>query len=206
MSVIGKSLPRIDAFDKVLGKAVFPADMKMEGELHALAVRSPHPSARIKGIDMDAARRHPGVVTVLTAKDIDGPNGYGWDIPDKPVLCGDRVRCVGDPVALVVADTRRAAMEAAGLVKVDYELLPAVFDPIEAEQPGAPRIHGDSNVIKNFRIRRGDLAEGFAKAHVIVEETYTTPFIEHAFLQPEAGLAAPDGKGGVNIWVATQWG
>lgn len=214
-NVIGKPVPRIDAVSKVTGQAKYPGDLSMPGMLHMKIRFAERPHARILNIDTSKAEAYPGVVAVFTAKDVP-VNEYGLQQPDQPVLCGpgsdkpgaDVVRFVGDQVALVVAETEEAAAAACNLIEITYEDLPVVTDPREAMKPGAPLIHperGDTNVCVHYKIRKGDINEGFAQADVIVESEYQLPFQEHAYLQPEAGLAYVDEEGRITVQVAGQW-
>src|SRR5512139_1605653 len=129
LSTVGKSMIRVDAYDKVRGKLQYGADIDLPGVLHGKILRSPHPHAFIKKINTEKAKRVPGVVAVLTAKDIPGRNGFGAIIPDQPVLCGDKVRFIGDGIALAAAISEDVAIKALELIEVDYEPLPAVFSP-----------------------------------------------------------------------------
>jgi len=208
MDHIGSSCSRIDAVDKVIGTTKFPSDLFInEDFLHIGAVRSPFPHAIVKNIDTRMALKHPDVTTVLLAKDIDGPNRYGLMSNDKPVLADHKVRCVGDPVALVVANNNAAAIEASNLVKVEYQELPALFDPIEASLESSIRI-GDkeTNVVVNYNIIKGNLNLALKNSFAVVENSYQTTFNEVAFLQPEAGVATIDKNGCITVWAATQWG
>jgi CO/xanthine dehydrogenase Mo-binding subunit/aerobic-type carbon monoxide dehydrogenase small subunit (CoxS/CutS family) len=184
---------RVEALEKATGRAVYAADLSMEGMLHARALRSPHPHAEIVKIDTARASLLPGIVTVLTARDVPGHNRYGRRLKDQPVLVDGRARQPGDPVALVVATSAEAAAEALELVDVEYRLLPAVFSPEEALADGAPQIEAGGNLLSEKWLRTGNVADGFALADVVVEETYTTPWNEHAYLEPEAALAFWDG-------------
>lgn len=207
--VIGGRATRLDVWDKVTGRAIFPADMGVEGSLHAAVLRSPHPHARIRSMKLEAARQMPGVAAVLNGEDIEGPNAYGLISPDQPVLAreGSKVRYVGEAVAVVAASSPEAARAALDRIEVDYEPLPAVFDPHRAMAEDAPQIHEEQpgNLLYDGELKRGDLEAGFAEADVIIEGEYRTPIIDHAFLQPEAGLAQVDETGRVTIWVGTQW-
>jgi CO/xanthine dehydrogenase Mo-binding subunit len=207
-NVIGQNLPRIDAQAKVTGQAKYPGDFYMEGMLHAKVVWSEYPHARVLRIDTSKAEAYPGVVAVLTYEDVP-VNEYGINIKDQPVLVaeGDKVRWVGDRIAIVVAESERIAEAARKLVKVDYEPLPVVDDPREAMEPGAPLVHEGkgTNVLERFKIRKGDVEAGFAQADVIVEGYYVTPCIEHAYLQPEAGLGYIDEEERVTVVAAAQW-
>ncbi|MEN9936484.1 MAG: hypothetical protein RLZZ387_3063 [Chloroflexota bacterium] len=205
-SLIGASLPRPDALGKVTGAARYPGDLVRPGMLHLKVVFARRPHARIVAVDTSAALAHPGVVAVLTAADVPY-NAYGLIEHDQPALCGDRVRFEGDKVALVVAETEAAAEAGARLVRVSYQDLPAATSPLEAMQPGAPLVHEErgSNVLFHLPIRKGDVARGFAEADVVLEGEYSTSWQEHAFLQPEAGVAFVDEQGRVVVETAGQW-
>lgn len=205
-TLIGARAPRIDAWDKVLGTAHYPADLHMAGALHGAVVFSERAHARLIDIDTAAARAYPGVVAVFTHADVPR-NEFGINVHDQRVLAEGKVRSVGDPVALIYAETEQAARAARSLVRVTYADLLAVFDARAARQPGAPLVHDEraDNTYYAVRVRKGDTAAAFAQAHVIVEGYYTTPFEEHAYLQPEAGLAYPDDDGRIVIHVASQW-
>jgi len=189
--IVGKPVPRPDARAKVTGEAIFAADLYFENMLHAKVLRSAYPHARILRIDVSKARALPGVVAVLTADDIPGVRTHGLLRADWPILCWEKVRYTGDALALVAAETEAIAEEALKLIEVDYEPLPGVFSPQEAMAPGAPLIHDDTpgNLLKHIKVRKGDVEDGFAQADVVVEQEYHTPFIEHTFLEPEAGVA-----------------
>ncbi|MFQ5859010.1 MAG: xanthine dehydrogenase family protein molybdopterin-binding subunit, partial [Anaerolineae bacterium] len=204
--LIGQSIPRVDALDKVIGRTAYPGDLSMSGALHMKVLFARRPHARIKRIDTSHALAHPGVVAVLTADDVP-VNEYGLMEPDQPALCGDVVRFVGDKVALIIGETVRAATEGRDLLKVEYEDLPALTDPRRALDDDAPLVHAEkgSNLLASYRIRKGDIKAGFAQADVIVEAEYQTPYQEHAYLQPEAGLAYIDDEGRVVIETAGQW-
>src|SRR6185436_1263202 len=212
---IGKSIPRVDARGKVTGETPYSGDLSMPDMLHMKILFAGRPHARIKSIEIGKAQAAPGVMAVYTAKDIP-VNEYGLQWQDQPVLCGvgsekpgtDIVRFVGDQVAVVVAKSEAQAAAAIKLIQVGYEDLPVVSDPIEGMKPDAPRVHefiGDSNICVHYKIRKGDVTAGFAKADVIVEGEYRTPVQEHAFLQPEAGLAYIDEEGRITIACGGQW-
>ncbi|MCL4459234.1 MAG: molybdopterin-dependent oxidoreductase [Chloroflexi bacterium] len=205
MPLIGQRVARVDALDKVTGKAQYPDDLKMESMLHGRVLRSRYPHARILSINTERAKRYPGVVAVLTADDIPGVNKEGHAVMDKPILAKNKVRYMGDAVAVVAAETAEIAEEALDLIDVEYEEMPAVFDPVEAMKPDAPKVHDKGNILKSGRIRQGDVAAGFAAADLIVEETYYIPKIDHAYLQIDASLAKVDENGDMLVWTATQW-
>ncbi len=204
---IGQSVARVDAYAKVTGREKFPGDLEMPGMLHMKILFAERPHARIARLDSSRAEKYPGVVAVFTAKDVP-VNEYGLQQSDQPVLCGEVVRFVGDQIALVVAETERAAAEARELIYVEFEDLPIVTDPVAAMQPDAPLIHPErdgNNICVHYKIRKGNIEQGFAQADVIVESEYHTPFQEHAYLQPEAGLAYIDQEGRVTVQAAGQW-
>lgn len=216
-TIVGKSLPRVDARGKVTGETLYSGDLTMKGMLHMKMLFANRPHARVKSINTTKAEAAPGVVAVYTSKDIP-LNEYGLQWQDQPVLCGpipeggkpgtDVVRFVGDQVAAVVAQTEAEAAAAVKLIEVEYEDLPVVTDAVEAMKPDSPRVHeqiGDSNICVHYKIRKGNIEEGFAKADVIVEGEYRTPVQEHAYLQPEAGLAYIDEEGRITIECGGQW-
>jgi xanthine dehydrogenase molybdenum-binding subunit len=195
---IGRAIPRPDAVEKVTGKAMYADDYQFANTLYGATLRSEHPHARILNIDASAALALPGVHCVLTQKDIPGELRHGLVEYDWPAFAGGDypARYVGDPIALVVAESDELAHDALRLVKVDYEVLPVVTDPVMARQPGAPVLHPDrpdGNLLKHIKVRHGDIEAGFAAADVIVERTYRTPMTEHAFLEPECSVAVPAG-------------
>jgi CO/xanthine dehydrogenase Mo-binding subunit len=202
---IGTSIPRPDAHDKVTGAALYPADLIREGMLHAKAVFAHRPSARILRIDASTALAMPGVRAVLTAADVPY-NRFGLIETDQPLLCEDRVRFSGDRVALVVAQTPEAAAAGASAVKVEYEDLPVLTDPRDALEPDVPRVHEDrSNVLLHQKIRKGDVDAAFASADVVIEGEFSTGWQEHAYLQPDAGIAYWDEQERLVLETAGQW-
>jgi len=214
-NVIGKPTARIDAQGKVTGQALFPGDLYMPGMLHMKILFAERPHARILRLDTLMTEAYPGVVAVFTARDVP-VNEYGLQKPDQPVLCGlgsnkagaDIVRFVGDQIALIVAETEDVAAKARDLIEVEFEDMPVVTDPVVAMQPDALLIHpelGNSNVCVRYKIRKGDVADGFVQADVTVESEYRLPFQEHAYLQPEAGLAYIDEEGRVTVQCGGQW-
>jgi CO/xanthine dehydrogenase Mo-binding subunit len=205
-TLIGAPLPRPDALGKVTGAARYPGDLVRPGMLHLKVVFAGRPHARIRAIDPAAALAHPGVHAVLTAADVPH-NAYGLVTPDQPVLCGDVVRFAGDRVAVVAAESREAAEAAARLVRVQYEDLTAVTDAAAALRPGAPLVHErfGTNLVSHCPIRKGDADAALAAADVVIEGSFSTSWQEHAFLQPEAGVAYVDEQGRVVIETAGQW-
>lgn len=206
MNVLGQSPARVDAPAKVTGEARYPGDINLPGQLWMKVLFARRPHARIISLDASRAEKAPGVVSVLTARDLP-VNEFGLGSKDAPVLNGDEVRWVGEKIALVVAETESQAEHARELIQVEYEDLPAVIDPLAAMQAGAAQVHPHyaRNIVKQDKIRKGDVEAGFAQAEVIVESEYRTPYQEHAYLQPEAGLAYIDEAGRVTVMVAGQW-
>jgi CO/xanthine dehydrogenase Mo-binding subunit/aerobic-type carbon monoxide dehydrogenase small subunit (CoxS/CutS family) len=198
---IGKNVRRIDTPSKVSGRLKYAGDMTMPGMLHVQVLRSPHAHARITSIDTSAAEALDGVEGVITCADVPGEDGFGVFVNDQPIMARDKVRYVGEAVAAVAAESAIVAKRALSAIKVEYRPLPAVFDPDEAGRPGAPVLHdyAPDNLTKHIPIRVGDVEKGFAESDLVVEETYSTQPIEHAYLEPEAGLAYVDHDGVVTI-------
>ena len=214
--VIGTSPPRADAWEKVRGRPIYAGDLALSGTLHGRIVRSPYPSARIVRLDTRAAAALPGVVAVLTARDVPR-NELRMELPGRmaeatagavlatqPVLADARVRFQGEPVAAIAAETPEAAAAAADLVEVEYEELPGVYDPLAALAPDAPRVHDTGNLLRSWYLRSGDVNQGFARADVVVEHTYRTPFVDHVYMETESGIGWIDAEGVLVLRVSTQ--
>jgi xanthine dehydrogenase D subunit len=199
---VGESPRRADGAGKVRGDFTYSSDLTIKGMLWGATVRSPHPYARILAIDTGEARAMPGVVAVLTHLEVPGQKLYGLEIQDQPVLAIDVVRYWGEAVALVAADHPEHARRAAQKVQVTYEVLEPLTDPERALGEDAPRLHPDGNVTRHVRIRHGDQD---ARADVVVHGEYEIGMQDQAPLGPESGLAIPDGDGGVDLHIATQW-
>jgi CO/xanthine dehydrogenase Mo-binding subunit len=214
--VVGQSVHRLDALGKVTGATPYPADLDVDGQLWLKIRYADRTHARILSVDTSAAAALEGVVAIFTAADVPR-NEYGLIIYDQPVICGvggenpiagaDVVRCRADCVAVVVAETEAIATQARDLIEVTYEDLPIVTDAEAAMAAGAPQLHAKypNNILCHYKIRKGDMAQGWAQAEVTVEGTYTTGWQEHAYLQPEAGLGYLDEQGRVTVVVAGQW-
>jgi CO/xanthine dehydrogenase Mo-binding subunit len=203
---------------RVTGAIRYAQDVELDGMLYASILRSPYPHARVLRVDASSV---PESVVVLTPDDIRELGSYGCQIKDQTVLAGERVRFVGDPVAAVAAPTKREADEALDLIEVEYEPLPGVFDAVEAAAEGAPLVHEHhaisdndaayfgirpqegSNICHRFRIRHGDMEEGFEQAEVVVEETYRTPSAQHVPMEPHASVARWVGNR-LEVWTGTQ--
>jgi xanthine dehydrogenase D subunit len=201
---VGKRVPRIDAYEKASGSTKYASDITLPGMLWAGVLRAKHPHALIKRIDSTKARSLAGVEAVLTHEDVPGKNRYGTFVRDRPVLCDDRVRYVGDSVALVVADSKEKVEEALARIEVEYEPLPIVTDPLRALEPDSPKVHEKGNVCRKTRISRGDVEDAFGRAAVVVENTYRTSSPTHAYLEPEAGVAFIDDGGRITLTVGGQ--
>lgn len=214
---VGKSMPRIEGAEKVTGKTQYAADVPVEGVLWGKVLRSPLPHARIVRIDTSKAKKLSAVHVVLCAADL--PSVYiGSRMKDMPLLAKDRVRFVGDPVAAVAAESRDAAEEALNSIDVEYEELPAVYDPVEAIQSGAPRLHEDRTQYKNapatpegvpnlqsFMVwKNGDLEAGFKKASRIFEHTFRTQLTHHGYLEPHSCVVRINPAGKVEIWASNK--
>ena len=215
LRIIGKEIPRHDAWEKALGLTCYGADFTPAGMLVGKVLRSPLACARILSLDTSRAERLPGVKAVLTARDVPRNEsitrfgqthtiGGGFEGLYR-VLARDRVRFAGEAVALVAAETEGIAEKALELIRVEYDPLPGVFDPLEAMKPGAPQVEeGKPNLVTHFEVIKGDADKGFSEADVIVENTYRVPFVDHAYLEPESGVAWIDENGVVTIRVSTQ--
>jgi len=214
--VIGTSPARADAWEKVRGRPIYAGDLALSGMLHGRIVRSPYPSARIVRLDARAAAALPGVVAVLTARDVPR-NELRMELPGRmaeatagavlatqPVLADARVRFQGEPVAAIAAETPEAAAAAADLVAVEYEELPGVYDPLAALAPDAPRVHDTGNLLRSWYLGSGDVNQGFARADVVVEHTYRTPFVDHVYMETETGIGWIDAEGVLVLRVSTQ--
>jgi xanthine dehydrogenase D subunit len=186
----------------VTGDFAYASDLWRDDMLWGVTLRSPHPHARIRGIDVSAALALPGVFAVLTHEDVPGAKTYGLEHADQPVLAIDVVRYQGEPVALVAADHPEVARRAAARIVVDYEELTPVTDPVAALAPDSPKVHPGGNLVRHVKVRRGDPA---VRGEVVVSGVYEVGMQDQAFLGPESGLAVPDGTGGVDLLVATQW-
>lgn len=193
--VVGQSPAHHDFVNKVRGTLLYAADWSVPGMIHGKVVRADRAPARIVGIDTSAAERLEGVVAVLTAADVPhnrivehASGGLGELTVEQPVIAGDRVRYVGEPVALIAAVDPETAAEAADLVEVTYEGLPGVFSPEEALADGAPLVHDEGNVLVNWHLERGDVDRAFEEADVVVDNTFRSQHVEHAYLETEAGV------------------
>lgn len=205
-SGIGTRMPRVDAGDKVLGRAEYVDDLKIEGMLYAAVLRSKYPRALVKSISISEAKAYPGVAAVLTADDVPGSRYLGFLAKDWPALvaAGEETRYVGDSLALVAAASKKAAREAINLIRVEYQELNPVTTPQEALASGAPQLHPSGNVLSTTKLQRGDAAAVIEASAHVVTQTYSTPPTEHAFLEPESALAVPQPDGRLTVYVGSQ--
>lgn len=217
-SLVGKRATRTDGLEKVTGRATYGVDVKLPGMLYAQVLPAPLAHARILRIDLDKARNLPGVKAVVSGKDL-AQGLYGLAIKDRPILPSDRVRYLTEEVAAIAATDEDIVQEALGLIEVEYEELTAIFDPTEAMEPGAPLVHPrlaayhvrggmgrpvpDSNVCRHFKLRKGNLQEGFRESSLVLQETFRVPMIHHCYLEPYAAVAWAR-PSGITVWSNAQ--
>ena len=218
-SVIGAPVGRVEGVEKVSGRALYAADVQMAGVLWGKILRSPYPHARLVRVDAAEALKVRGVHAVVTGKDVPG-HYQGKSIRDVPVLCWDKVRFIGDRVAAVAAETAEAAEEALGRIHVEYEELPAVFDPLKAMEPGAPIVHDDPgsydgapqdilvkdvpNVLNRLTWGKGDIERGFRESDLVLEHTFRVPIHHQGYIEPQAFLVVIEDDGAVQAWSSTK--
>jgi CO/xanthine dehydrogenase Mo-binding subunit len=202
--IIGKPERRVDALGKVTGSAKFAEDFNIQHQLYGKVLRAAHPHAKILRINTSKAEKLDGVEAVLTAHDIPGEKIFGIVVKNQAILAIDKVRYLGDGIALVAAQSKEIAEQALMLIEVEYEVLPVVSDPEESLNPGAPKIHGDDNSFVHHKVRKGDIDKGFAEADFIIERKFKTQFIEHSYIEPEAVLAEPAEHGGIRVTGSVQ--
>ena len=198
---IGHPLLDKEVVEKATGQLAFSDDLQREEVLWGKLLLSRLPHAEILGVDTSLAEQVRGVCKVLTSKDVPGPNRYGGN---RPVFADKKARFIGDVIAAVFAETREAAEEAVRKIRVDFRPLPVVSTPADALRPDAPLIHEEGNICGRTELQLGDIEKGFQEADVVVEDEYATPCLEHGYLEPEAGLGAPEPDGGVTVWIGTQ--
>ncbi|SCG81989.1 aldehyde oxidase and xanthine dehydrogenase a/b hammerhead [Proteiniborus sp. DW1] len=203
LNIIGKSVEKKDSLSKAIGTAIFSADIELDNMLYGSVKRSTVASAILKNIDTSKAKALPGVAAVLTYKDIPGDNRVGIIIKDEPILVDDKIRRIGDALAIVAAETKEIAEEALDLIEVEYEELEGIFTIEDALKEGVHAIHGNSNVLQNKDLIFGDVDEAFKQCDVIVEDTYKTNYFAHMFIEPEAGVAKYE-NGILTFWSSTQ--
>src|SRR5215207_6165790 len=203
---VGHTHLRPDGIEKVTGKAIYTDDLVFDGMLYAKARRAMVPHAFLKSLDISKARALPGVVAVLTAEDIPGEHNHGLVIYDWPVMVGvgERIRYVGDAIAIVAAETQEIAEQASALIEAEFDLQPVITNPVQARQQGVPQIHEKGNLLKHIKVRKGDMDQGFAESDLILEHTFHTPTTDHAFIEPECSIAVPLPDGRMEIYVGSQ--
>ncbi len=206
LNVVGSVTPRPDAVEKVTGMARFTDDLHFEGMLHARVKRAGVPHAILTHLDVSKAKALPGVVAVLTAADIPGERYHGLVVKDWPslVAVGERVRYVGDAVAIVAADTREIAGTALELIEAEFKPEPVISSAVQSRQPESPALHPNGNLLKHIKVRKGDMEQGFSAAEIILEHTFHTVITDHAFLEPECSIARPLPDGSMVIYVGSQ--
>ena len=203
---VGHSHTRHDGVDKVIGTAIYTDDLIFDGMLYAKVRRAMIPHGFLTKLDISKAKALPGVAEVLTAEDIPGEHNHGLVIYDWPVMVGigERVRYVGDALAIVAAETQEIAEQAAALIEAEFDLQPVITNPVQARQEGVPQIHEKGNLLKHIKVRKGDMEKGFAESDVILEHTFHTPTTDHAFIEPECSIAVPTSNGRMEIYVGSQ--
>ncbi|GAB4115124.1 MAG: molybdopterin-dependent oxidoreductase [Candidatus Caldatribacteriota bacterium] len=205
---VGQNIIKVDARDKITGSALYPDDLYFEDMLHLRIKRAVHPHAILRKIDTSKAEKLPGVVKIITATDVPWVKNFGLIFKDQPVLIGigQKMRYMGDALAIVIAENKEIASQALRLIEVEVEKLEVISDPLRAMEKDAPLIHNNGNILATHYLTKGDIEKGFKEADIIVEKEYRTSFLDHIPLQVESGLGIFDTKTGViTIWAATQW-
>ena len=201
--IVGTNRTRIDALDKVLGKPVFAADKKVHGALHAVVFRSPRPHAWLREVDLRKALSLPGIVRILSSADIPGEKLYGAIKKDQPCLAEGRVRYIGEPILVIIGETEEVARKALGLVNIKFEDIEAIRDPSMAER-SPTFIHDNGNLLSHRKVIKGNAEKGFAESDVIIEHTYSTTWLDHGFMETEAGIGYIDEDGRIVVTSSTQ--
>jgi xanthine dehydrogenase molybdenum-binding subunit len=203
---VGHTHTRHDGIDKVIGTAIYTDDLVFDGMLYAKVKRAMIPHGFLTKLDISKAKALPGVVAVLTAEDIPAEHNHGLVIYDWPVIVGvgERVRYVGDAIAIVAAETQQIAEQASALIEAEFDLQPVITNPVQARQEGQPQLHLNGNLLKHIKVRKGDMDTGFAEADLILEHTFHTPITDHAFMEPECSIAVPRPDGRMEIYVGSQ--
>jgi CO/xanthine dehydrogenase Mo-binding subunit len=205
---VGKNILKVDAQEKVTGKAIYPDDIYFDNMLYLKIKRAAHPHAYLRRIDINKAQKLSGVVKIITAADIPEVKNFGLIIKDQPVLIGvgQKMRYMGDALAIVIAESKEVASQAVNLIEVEVEELEVISDPLRAMEKSAPLIHKDGNILATHYLEKGDIKKGFAQADVIVENEYKTSFLDQIPLQVEAGVGVFNPETEIiKLWAATQW-
>lgn len=203
-NVLGKSPVKVDSLEKVLGTAKYAGDYEMPNMLYGGVFRSTVPHAYIKKLNLEKARKIPGVVCVLDHTAIPGKNRFGIIVKDEPCLVDDKVRRYGDAIAVVAAETEEILAEALEAIEVEYEEIEPIFTIERALEPDAPIVHGETNIHAKKHLEHGDVERAFEKCDVIVENTYTTHRLSHMFIEPDAGIGYIDDDGMLTVLASTQ--
>ena len=203
LNIVGENLIRVEALSKVTGKAIYPQDVYLDNMLYGKTLRSTIAHGYIT-VDTSEAEKIDGVVKIFTSKDV-ASNCHGVVFKDQEVFTSKKVKRIGDPIALVIAEDEKICSLALQKIKVNYEKIEGIFDPIEAMKDDAPKIHDASNVFYHYKLRKGNIKNGFEESYVIAENTYKTHMVDHAFLQPEAGVSFIDENGRLAVITATQY-
>jgi len=201
--MIGSNKERVDVIDKVLGRPIFAGDTKRKGSLFAVVYRSPRPHAWIRHINVGLAATQPGIVRIISATDIPGKNQFGAIKKDQPCLAEDRVRYVGEPILVIVGETEDVARKAMGFVKIDFEDIEPIYDPFMAEK-SATLLHDSGNLLSHRKVIKGDVEKGFAQSDVIIVHSYSTTWLDHGFMETEAGIGYLDDASRVVVTSSTQ--
>lgn len=203
---VGHSHLRPEAVEKVTGEAIFTDDLKFDGMLYAKAKRAMIPHGFLTKLDVSEAKALPGVVAVLTAEDVPAEKNHGLVIFDWPVMIGigERVRYVGDALAIVAAESQEIAEQASALIEAEFDLQPIITNPVQAREEGVPQIHEKGNLLKHIKVRKGDMDAGFAAADIVLEHTFHTQTTDHAFIEPECSIGVPLPDGRMEIYVGSQ--
>jgi xanthine dehydrogenase molybdenum-binding subunit len=203
---VGHSHTRHDGVDKVTGSAIFTDDLVFDGMLYAKVRRAMIPHGFLKKLDISKAKALDGVVAVLTAEDIKGEHNHGLVIYDWPVMVGvgERVRYVGDAIAVIAAETLEIAEQASALIEAEFDLQPVITNPVQARQEDQPQLHPKGNLLKHIKVRKGGMEQGFAEADVILEHTFHTQTTDHAFIEPECSIGVPLADGRMEIYCGSQ--
>lgn len=203
---VGHSHLRPEAVEKVTGEAIYTDDLVFDGMLYAKVRRAMIPHGFLVKLDISKAKALPGVVTVLTAEDIPAEKNHGLVIYDWPVMVGvgERVRYVGDAIAIVAAESQEIAEQASALIEAEFDPQPVITNPVQARQEGVPQIHEKGNLLKHIKVRKGNMEQGFAEADVILEHTFHTQTTDHAFIEPECSIGVPLPNGRMEIYVGSQ--
>ena len=205
-NIVGHTHIRPDGVEKVTGDAIYTDDLVFDGMLYAKARRAMIPHGFLTKLDISKAKALHGVVAILTAEDIPGEHNHGLVIFDWPAIIGvgERVRYVGDTIAIIAAETQQIAEQASALIEAEFDLQPVITNPVQARQEGQPQLHAKGNLLKHIKVRKGDMETGFAESDVILEHTFHTPITDHAFIEPECSIAVPMPDGRMEIYVGSQ--